>query len=245
MWGFDHAGRPSQKGVSPVLSQKGDDTDGTLQKGVSHSLSQKEDAADGTLLLFGHRGATSSILKGVNRAPNVDNTFTADANIAAAVIADSGVAGSNIVAAISSDILGTIPPCSVWDRSKIGERPISSFRDHGVVDFLPLRSGSGSAKGVFVVVVPFTWEHGFCSGGSNLPDLRAVIGASACLPKWSDEDSHVDSTHSASKGGGRRVSSSLGCGVVELDFPPLRSDLGSTAIGSVLSSDRHARSADL
>ena len=72
-----------------------------------------------------------------------------------------------------------------------------------------------------MVVVPFTREHGFCSGGSNLSDLRAAIGAGACLPKWSDEDSHVDSTHSASKGGGRRVSSSLGRGVVELDFPPL------------------------
>ena len=88
-------GRPSEKGLSP-------------------SLPQKRDADVGSLLPSGHRGAASSSAcyhRGLNRASNVDNATTADAIIAAAVNADSGVAVNNIAAAISSDLQGISPPC--------------------------------------------------------------------------------------------------------------------------------------
>ena len=52
-----------------------------------------------------------------------------------AVIAESDVAGCNIAAAISSVMLGYVPPCSVRDS----KRPSS---DHGIVVFPPARSGS-------------------------------------------------------------------------------------------------------
>ena len=52
-----------------------------------------------------------------------------------AVIAESDVAGSNIAAAISSVMLGYVPPCSVRDS----KRPSS---DHGIAVFPPARSGS-------------------------------------------------------------------------------------------------------
>ena len=52
-----------------------------------------------------------------------------------AVIAESDVAGSNIAAAISSVMLGYVPPCSVRDS----KRPSS---DHGIAIFPPARSGS-------------------------------------------------------------------------------------------------------
>ena len=52
-----------------------------------------------------------------------------------AVIAESDVAGCNIVAAISSVMLGYVPLCSVRDS----KRPSS---DHGIAVFPPARSGS-------------------------------------------------------------------------------------------------------
>ena len=52
-----------------------------------------------------------------------------------AVIAESDVAGSNIAAAISSVMLGYVPPCLVRDS----KRPSS---DHGIAVFPPARSGS-------------------------------------------------------------------------------------------------------
>ena len=51
------------------------------------------------------------------------------------VIAESDVVGSNIAAAISSVLLGYVPPCSVRDS----KRPSS---DHGIAVFPPARSGS-------------------------------------------------------------------------------------------------------
>ena len=52
-----------------------------------------------------------------------------------AVIAESDVTGSNIIAAISSVMLGYVPLCSVRDS----KRPSS---DHGIAVFPPSRSGS-------------------------------------------------------------------------------------------------------
>ena len=68
--------------------------------------------------------------------------------ISGADLADSDVVEDNIAAAMSSDLQGTAPPCSVPDRSEIGDRRISSHLDHGVVgmEFPQLRSGSGSVK---------------------------------------------------------------------------------------------------
>ena len=66
-------------------------------------------------------------------------------------------------------------------------------REHGFsVGFkLPVVSLSLPRKGVpFVnhpysmVSVSFTRDHVF-SSGNKVPDLRAVIGAGACVPKWS------------------------------------------------------------
>ena len=51
------------------------------------------------------------------------------------VIAESDITGSNIIASISSVMLGYVPPCSVRDS----KRPSS---DHGIAVFLPARSGS-------------------------------------------------------------------------------------------------------
>ena len=79
-----------------------------------------------------------------------------------------------------------------------------------------------------MVSVSFSREH-VCSSGSNLWDVRIAL--------------HVGSSHSAdlqetalpylfpvrSKVGSQWVSYSLGRGLVKLVFPPLRSDLGSTA----------------
>ena len=103
-----------------------------------------------------------------------------------------------------------------------------------------------------MVSVPFTKDHVF-SGGSKVPDLRAMIGAGAYVPKWSDEAPRSDLQETAlsglfsirSKAGGRRVSSSLGRGVVELDFPLLQSYLVSAALGAGLSNSPDAKSVDL
>ena len=161
-------------------------------------MSQKGDVVDG--FPSGHRGTTSSVPKGLNRAPNVDKTSTTD----------------NIAAAFSSNFLGSVSPCSILVRSEIGGRPISSLRDHAVINFPPLNSGSGSVKvlcgknrgatcrkGVSganrlssvpsMISGSFAREH-VSFDGSYLPELRAAIGVGACFPKWSYEA--VDSTHS-------------------------------------------------
>ena len=90
---------------------------------------------------------------------------------------------------------------------------------------LPLPRNGFPATILIGVSVPSSREHGF-SGGSNLPDFQAAIGAGMSFPKWSDEDSQVDSSHSTdlketdrsclfpvrSKEVGRLGSSSIGRG---------------------------------
>ena len=72
--------------------------------------------------------------------------------VSTTVNADSGVAITNLVAAISSDLQGTTPPSTVPVRYEIGIRPVSSFS--------PIRSVSGFVKGVF---------------GKNRGAIKAVI----------------------------------------------------------------------
>ena len=136
---------------SVILGSRGPDPVKGVVKREQGLLSQKEDAADG--IPYGHRGATSSDPKRVNRALTVGNTFIADADIADAGTTDSDVAGFIFAATISSDLMGTVPPCSVRVRSGFGECLTS---DHGIVVIPPLRSGSGYAKGITVFAGPIT-----------------------------------------------------------------------------------------
>ena len=86
-------------------------------------------------------------------------------------------------------------------------------------------------------------------------DLRAALDVGECLPKRLDKASSVDSSFTdpleaitvfdSSKVGGRRLSSSLGHGVVGLESSSLRPVLGFVAIGSGLSIGPDAKSTDL
>ena len=88
--------------------------------------------------------------------------------------------------------------------------------------FFPRNGFSVDNHPYSVVSVPFTRDY-FFSGGSKVPDLTNDV---VCVPKWSDEAPCVDLQETAlsglfsvgSKVGSRRLSSSIGCGLVKLDI---------------------------